>query len=212
MIIVMMLFLFHSSPVSCTCPKLQSNSNPFNSGAQQTSGVRHFPFRQLLSFPSSPWSMFHLSSPSFIPPRCTVTCIFTLDSVFNPSHSFYCTSLYKEVHLFPSVASVMASSERTPQLLMVSNKTTAIIKRSSEGSYSFTQGSGGLISGVSGLSQTIPYTWYGWPGIEVPEAETAALSRRLRDDFGSVPIFLDDELADRHYNGFASNVPMAFDL
>lgn len=106
----------------------------------------------------------------------------------------------------------MASSERTPRLLMVSNKTTAIIKRSSEGSYSFTQGSGGLISGVSGLSQTIPYTWYGWPGIEVPEAETAALSRRLRDDFGSVPIFLDDELADRHYNGFASNVPMAFDL
>ena len=95
---------------------------------------------------------------------------------------------------------------------MVSNKTTAIIKRSSEGSYSFTQGSGGLISGVSGLSQTIPYTWYGWPGIEVPEAETAALSRRLRDDFGSVPIFLDDELADRHYNGFSSNVPMAFNL
>ena len=89
---------------------------------------------------------------------------------------------------------------------MVSNKTTVTIKRSPEGSYSFTQGSGGLISGVSGLSQTIPYTWYGWPGLEIPEADTAALSSRLKDDFGSVPVFLDDELADRHYNGFASNV------
>ena len=92
---------------------------------------------------------------------------------------------------------------------MVSNKTTVIIKRSPEGSYSFTQGSGGLISGVSGLSKTVPYTWYGWPGLEIPEDETAAVSSRLRDDFGSVPVFLEDELADRYYNGFASNVPLA---
>ena len=101
----------------------------------------------------------------------------------------------------------MASSERTPRLLMVSNKTTVTIKRSPEGTYSFTQGSGGLISGVSGLSQTIPYTWYGWPGLEIPEADIAALSRQLKDDFGSVPVFLDDELADRYYNGFASDFP-----
>ena len=92
---------------------------------------------------------------------------------------------------------------------MVSNKTTVIIKRSPEGSYSFTQGSGGLFCGGSGLLQKVPYIWYGWPGIEIPEAETAALSGQLRDDFASVPIFLDDELADRYYNGFASNFPLA---
>ena len=102
----------------------------------------------------------------------------------------------------------MASPERAPRLLLVSNKTPVSIKRSSEGSYSFSQGSGGLISGVTGLSKTIPYTWYGWPGLEVPEEETVALSSRLRDDFGSVPVFLDNELADRYYNGFASNVPL----
>ena len=91
---------------------------------------------------------------------------------------------------------------------MVSNKNPVTIKRSLEGSYSFSQGSGGLISGVSGLSHTTPYTWYGWPGLEIPEAEAAALSGRLRDDFGAVPVFLDDDLADRYYNGFASNVPL----
>lgn len=92
---------------------------------------------------------------------------------------------------------------------MVSNKTTVTIKRSPDGSYSFTQGSGGLVSGVSGLSKTLPYTWYGWPGLEIPEAETAAVSSQLKDNFGSVPVFLDDELGDRHYNGFASNVLLA---
>ena len=103
----------------------------------------------------------------------------------------------------------MASPQRPPRLLMVSNKTPISIKRSSEGSYSFSQGSGGLISGVSGLSKTIPYTWYGWPGLEVPEADIAGLSSRLKDEFGSVPVFLDDELADGYYNGFASNLPIA---
>lgn len=102
----------------------------------------------------------------------------------------------------------MASPERAPRLFMVSNKTTVSIKRSPEGSYSFSQGSGGLISGVSGLSHTTPYTWYGWPGLEVPEEDAAALSSRLRDDFASVPVFLDDELADRYYNGFASNLAL----
>ena len=101
----------------------------------------------------------------------------------------------------------MASPERAPRLLMVSNKTPVTVKRSSEGSYSFSQGSGGLVSGVSGLSQTTPYTWYGWPGLEIPEAEIAALSSQLKDDFASVPVFLDDELADCYYNGFASTFP-----
>ena len=103
----------------------------------------------------------------------------------------------------------MAAPTGAPRLFMVSNKTPVSIKRSSDGLYSFSQGSGGLISGVNGLSQTTPYTWYGWPGLEVPEAETAALSSRLKDDFRSVPVFLDDELADRYYNGFASNVLLA---
>lgn len=91
---------------------------------------------------------------------------------------------------------------------MVSNKTPVSIKRSPEGSYSFSQGSGGLISGLSGLSHTTQYTWYGWPGIEIPENETATLSCRLKDEYRSVPVFLDDELADRYYNGFASNVSL----
>jgi trehalose 6-phosphate synthase len=64
--------------------------------------------------------------------------------------------------------------------------------------------SGGLVSGLSGLSKTTTFQWYGWPGLEVPEDEIDHVSKRLKDEYNAVPIFIDDELADRHYNGFSS--------
>lgn len=101
----------------------------------------------------------------------------------------------------------MASPERPPpRLFMVSNKTPVTIKRVSEGLYNFSQGSGGLVTGLSGLSRTIPYTSYGWPGLQIPEKEQAGLSSRLRDECATIPVFLPDEIADPYYNGFNSNV------
>ncbi len=62
------------------------------------------------------------------------------------------------------------------------------------------------MTGLSGLSKTTTFQWYGWPGLEVPESEVAPLEKRLHDEYGAVPVFIDDELADRHYNGFSSMV------
>jgi trehalose 6-phosphate synthase len=64
--------------------------------------------------------------------------------------------------------------------------------------------SGGLVSGLSGLSKSTTFQWYGWPGLEVPEEEIATLTSRLKKEHNAVPIMLDDDLADRHYNGFSS--------
>lgn len=66
--------------------------------------------------------------------------------------------------------------------------------------------SGGLVTGLSGLSKATSFQWYGWPGLEVPEAEAGPMRQRLKDEHGAVPVFVDDELADRHYNGFASTL------
>jgi hypothetical protein len=60
------------------------------------------------------------------------------------------------------------------------------------------------VTGLSGLSKTTTFQWYGWPGLEVPDAEAAPLVKRLKDEYGAVPVFVEDELADRHYNGFSS--------
>ncbi|KAI1483621.1 glycosyltransferase family 20 protein [Daldinia eschscholtzii] len=98
------------------------------------------------------------------------------------------------------------SSTGDRRLLLVSNRLPITIKRKDEGSYSFSMSSGGLVTGLSGLSKTTSFQWYGWPGLEVPEAEIAGVKQQLKDEYNAHPIFVDDELADRHYNGFSNSI------
>jgi Trehalose-6-phosphate synthase len=92
------------------------------------------------------------------------------------------------------------------RLLLVSNRLPITIKRSDDGKYDFSMSSGGLVSGLSGLSKSTTFQWYGWPGLEVPEPEIPVVKQRLKEEYGAVPVFIDDELADRHYNGFSSQL------
>lgn len=96
------------------------------------------------------------------------------------------------------------SSAGDSRLLLVSNRLPITIRRSDAGKYDFSMSSGGLVTGLSGLAKTTTFQWYGWPGLEVPEDEVAHVQQRLRDEFNATPIFIDDKLADRHYNGFSS--------
>ncbi|KAI1292979.1 glycosyl transferase [Xylaria venustula] len=104
----------------------------------------------------------------------------------------------------------MSENEAPPtgdrRLLLVSNRLPITIKRKDEGKYEFSMSSGGLVAGLSGLSKTTSFQWYGWPGMEVPEAEVPTVSKQLKDGYGAHPIFVDDELADRHYNGFSNSI------
>jgi trehalose 6-phosphate synthase len=102
------------------------------------------------------------------------------------------------------MSNVENPSQNESRLLLVSNRLPITIKRSEDGKYDFSMSSGGLVSGLSGLSKTTTFQWYGWPGLEVPEEEIPIVTDRLKDEYGAVPVFIDDELADRHYNGFSS--------
>ncbi|KAL4912551.1 alpha,alpha-trehalose-phosphate synthase 1 [Aspergillus aurantiobrunneus] len=102
--------------------------------------------------------------------------------------------------------SVESSAQNESRLLLVSNRLPITIKRSEDGKYDFSMSSGGLVSGLSGLSKTTTFQWYGWPGLEVPEEEIPIVKERLKDEYGAVPVFIDDELADRHYNGFSNSI------
>ncbi|KAF2631464.1 glycosyltransferase family 20 protein [Macroventuria anomochaeta] len=92
------------------------------------------------------------------------------------------------------------------RLLLVSNRLPITIKRADEGKYEMSMSSGGLVSGLSGLSKTTTFQWYGWPGLEVPDDEVTGLKDQLKSEYNAVPIMLDDELADRHYNGFSNAI------
>ena len=92
------------------------------------------------------------------------------------------------------------------RLLLVANRLAVTIKRSPEGKYDFSMSSGGLVTGLSGLSKSTKFQWYGWPGLEIPKDEAEDVTKRLKDEYSAVPIYLDDELADRHYNGFSNSI------
>ncbi|KAI6778136.1 glycosyltransferase family 20 protein [Emericellopsis cladophorae] len=92
------------------------------------------------------------------------------------------------------------------RLLLLSNRLPITIKRSEAGAYSFSMSSGGLVTGLSGLSKTTSFQWYGWPGLEVPADEVDGMKQRLKDEYGAHPVFIDDETADRHYNGFSNSI------
>lgn len=118
------------------------------------------------------------------------------------------TSDCLERTLVPDMPAIKEDARSSPKgrLLLISNRLPITIKRSEEGHYDFSMSSGGLVSGLSGLKKTTQFVWYGWPGVQLPENEVVQVKQKLLDDFSAVPIFMDDELADRHYNGFSNSI------
>lgn len=106
----------------------------------------------------------------------------------------------------PATINEEPTAPPTGRLLLISNRLPITIKRSDEGNYDFSMSSGGLVSGLSGLKKTTKFQWYGWPGQMLPENEVPLVKQRLLDEFNAIPIFMEDELADRHYNGFSNSI------
>lgn len=92
------------------------------------------------------------------------------------------------------------------RLILASNRMPVSMKREKEGQYSFHQGTGGLVSGLSGLARSTRFIWFGWPGLEIPPSERQDVEKKLLDEYNVVPVHLDDDLADRHYNGFSNSI------
>ena len=103
----------------------------------------------------------------------------------------------------------MSSYTPAPRLFLVSNRLPVSIKRIEPGKFEFAQGSGGLVTGLSGLSETTEFRWYGWPGLEIAEVEVRSLSDQLASGHNAVPVLLEDGLADKYYNGFSSKNPLS---
>jgi trehalose 6-phosphate synthase len=101
-----------------------------------------------------------------------------------------------------------ATGESPPKvesrLLLISNRLPITIKRSPDGKYDFSMSSGGLVTGLSGLAKSTTFQWFGWPGQEIPPDEIETVNKRLKDEYNAIPVYVEDDLADRHYNGFSS--------
>ncbi|RXK40693.1 alpha,alpha-trehalose-phosphate synthase (UDP-forming) [Tremella mesenterica] len=95
---------------------------------------------------------------------------------------------------------------KTQRLIVVSNRLPVTISKDEKGEYKFGMSSGGLVSALSGVKKTMDFTWIGWPGKEIPEADREHVNKRLMAEYSCYPVYLSDELADRHYNGFSNSI------
>ncbi|SAM69247.1 probable TPS1-alpha,alpha-trehalose-phosphate synthase, 56 KD subunit [Ustilago bromivora] len=93
-------------------------------------------------------------------------------------------------------------------LIVVSNRLPVTIKvdPSVPGGYTFSLSSGGLVSALSGCKKSMNFTWIGWPGLSVPPKDEEYIEKRLREEYSCQPVWISDEIADRHYNGFSNSI------
>ncbi|KAG7661616.1 TPS1 [[Candida] subhashii] len=92
------------------------------------------------------------------------------------------------------------------KVLVVSNRLPVTIKRSSDGSYTYSMSSGGLVTALQGLKKSTEFQWLGWPGLELPEDEQDRVNADLKSKFNCTAIFLSDTIAELHYNGFSNSI------
>jgi alpha,alpha-trehalose-phosphate synthase [UDP-forming] len=91
-------------------------------------------------------------------------------------------------------------------LIVISNRLPVNLKRSEQGEWKFDVSSGGLVAALCGLKMS-NFTWVGWPGCDVKQKERDYVTKELAKlSISCVPVWLDDKLADKHYNGFSNSV------
>jgi trehalose 6-phosphate synthase len=91
----------------------------------------------------------------------------------------------------------------TSRLILVSNRLPVTIKTSGDGQLQYSRSSGGLVTCMGGIGPNQAYSWYGWPGFVKPH-HNCRIRKDLMRDHNAMPVFLEKDLASKHYNGFSS--------
>ncbi|QRV75072.1 glycosyltransferase family 20 protein [Ceratobasidium sp. AG-Ba] len=92
------------------------------------------------------------------------------------------------------------------RLIVVSNRLPITISKDAKGEYHFKMSSGGLVSALSGCKKSMSFIWIGWTGLYIPPKDRPLVDRRLMQEYSCQAVYLDDDLADCHYNGFSNSI------
>ncbi|KAG2157933.1 glycosyltransferase family 20 protein [Suillus bovinus] len=107
--------------------------------------------------------------------------------------------------LFPTSAESIADMEGK-HLIVVANRLPITITKDASGEYHFKMSSGGLVSALSGFKKSLSFTWIGWPGFYIPPKDRAYVDQRLMEEYSCQAVYLDDDVAEGHYNGFSNSI------
>ncbi|OBA25709.1 glycosyl transferase [Hanseniaspora valbyensis NRRL Y-1626] len=93
------------------------------------------------------------------------------------------------------------------KIIVVSNRLpVTITKNPATNKYDYEMSSGGLVTALQGLAKHQSFQWYGWPGFNLPDEDKKQVCSDLKEKFNAYPVFLSDEIADLHYNGFSNSI------
>lgn len=97
------------------------------------------------------------------------------------------------------------STARKGRLIIVSNRLPVSIKDLSHDRFELKASSGGLVTGLRGLSNSgVDFLWFGWPGLEIARKNASFLKKKLLEEHNAIPVMLDQHTSDLYYNGFSS--------
>lgn len=91
-------------------------------------------------------------------------------------------------------------------LIVVANRLPVTISKDASGNYHFKMSSGGLVSALTGFKKSLNFTWIGWPGFFIPPKDRPLVDKRLMEEYSCQAVYLEDDIADRHYNGFSNSI------
>jgi len=100
----------------------------------------------------------------------------------------------------------MAPYAQNQQRLIIASNRLPLSVKPKDGTYEATPSSGGLVTALRGLSFA-DYLWLGWPGVEIDERDRGNVDEALAKE-NAAAVYLDEELAQNHYNGFSSMWPI----
>ena len=104
------------------------------------------------------------------------------------------------------------SESTSRRLLVVANRLPVNVSVNEDGTIKTEKASGGLVSGLQGLLKSVEFLWFGWPGADIHKNDKDKVTEQLRSEFSAIPIFLNQDIVESHYNGFSSGSHPCFDL
>lgn len=95
--------------------------------------------------------------------------------------------------------------KRGRRLLVVANRLPVNVSfNQDDGSIQTTMSCGGLVCCLKALSKSVHFRWFGWPGTDTHRNDQEQVREQLESQYDAVPIFLNSQDAENHYNGFSS--------
>lgn len=91
------------------------------------------------------------------------------------------------------------------KLILVSNRLPVHVDIKSDNTVQFRSSAGGLATALNGFHKEHSGTlWVGWPGV-IPLEHQEEVKNRLLTEYGCYPVFLEEALVEKFYDGFSNN-------